>query len=373
MRLPLVLALLAATGLAAQTPAPAGPAIKWRGAVWASGAASDRQAEDGSLFLRSADAGEGQLALDGLQLGADVTLADGWAMKFTILTGQTAKILNAGTPGETGSLAWPEAMISWTGGQETFKFGRMYTAMGMEVLDHTQDLTASRGLLFTYAVPIAQVGLNWHHAFSGSWSSDVWVYNGEDQVQDNNRGKTAGLGLTYNHGGAADKFVNLMAFSGAEQAPNGYQKAEGNKRNRVSLSGQWVWGATTLQWEGEHATETIQPNGQLERKASWSGYGAIGKYQFNDAWSVFARAEVLKDDTGDRLGLDRSVQFLIGQALPGADLQATSFALGAERRWHATFTRIEVRRDSLNKDVTQSDGKPFRDATSLTWSVGTSF
>ncbi|GEM_PF-1855771 len=386
MRIPLAITLLTSLGLSAQTPAPAGPAIKWRGALWASGAVSDRQTADDSLFLRSVDAGNGRLSLDGLQLGADVTLTDGWSMKFTILAGQTGKILNASTlasgttPAETGSIAWPEAMLIWTGGNETLKIGRMYTAMGMEVLDHTQDAAASRGLLFTYAIPLAQVGINWHHAFTPSWSSDVWFFNGEDRLQDNNRGKTAGLGLTYNHGGATDKFITVMAFSGPEQDGTGAAAnsgAEGRKRNRLCLTGQWVWGPSTLQVEAESAQETFPPMGQDTEnlKASWSGAGFTYKYQFNDTWSAFGRAELLKDDTGARLGVDTTVAAAHPMA-KGADLQATSFAAGVERRWHATFTRLEVRRDSLNKDVlagAADDHKPFRDATSITWSLGTSF
>jgi len=388
----LVLAATLGLGLAAQTPpateapapapapaAPAAPApvVKWRGALWASGATSDHQTADGSLFLRSLDAGNGQLALDGLQLGADVALPDGFSLKFTLLAGQDGKVLNASTLGgngqplETGSVAWPEAQLIWTGKDDTFKVGRMYTPMGMEVMDDTQNITASRGLLFTYAIPFAQVGVNWHHAFSASWSTDVWVYNGEDRVQDNNLGKTAGLGLTWNVGGAADKFVTLMGFSGPEQSSLGSgvkAGAEGRKRNRLSLAGQWVWGPSTLVFEGESASETL-PGGS---KANWSGGGFIYKYQISDPWALFLRAETLKDDTGLRLGGDTSVSAAYPAAL-NANLQATSGALGLERKWHATFTRLEARIDRLNKNVTDNAGKTFGNATSVTWSVGTNF
>jgi hypothetical protein len=369
-----------ATPAAAAAPAPAGPAIKWRGALWASGNTSDRETADGSLFLRSMDAGDGHFAVDGLQLGADVTLAEGWSMKFTLLAGQDAKILNAASL-DSGSIAFPEAMLVWTGAKDTLRFGRMYTAMGMEVLDQTQNATASRGLLFTYAIPLAQVGLNWHHAFTPSWSSDLFLYNGEDRVQDNNKGKTAGLGFTYNHGGAADKFVTLMAYSGPEQdglAAKANTGAEGRKRERLCLTAQWVWGASTLQLEGEHAQEPFAASaiqgslGAADVKASWSGAGLIYKYQVNEAWAAVARVETLKDDTGVRLSWDPTVAASYASTR-GAELQATGFSLGMERRWKATFTRLEVRQDRLNKDVHDGSGKAFRDATSATWSLGTSF
>ena len=392
----LVLATSLGLTLAAQTPPPAAPAapapaaaapappapgtVKWRGGFWASAAEANEQTADNSLFLRSMDSGNGQLAVDGLQIGADVTLTDGFSLKFTLLGGQDGKVLNlATTPAETGSIAWPEAQLIWTGAADTIKIGRMYTPMGMEVMDDTQDITATRGILFTYAIPLAQVGVDWHHAFTPSWSTDVWVYNGEDKLQDNNQGKTAGLGLTYNYAGAADKFVTLMVFSGPEQTSNGVTPApanEGNKRNRVSLAGQWTWGNSTLQFEGETASETM-PAGAP--KAQWSGGGLIYKYQFNDYWACFVRAETLKDNTGVRLGQDTTVGALVmadaklSVPVLSPDLTAVSGALGVERKWHATFSRLEVREDSLNTAVLDASGKTFKSAISATWSIGTSF
>lgn len=370
MRLSILVFALLGGALAAQSPAPA---IKWRGALWASGAVSDRQTADGSLFLRGMDAGEGQLALDGLQFGADITLTQGWSAKFTVLSGRAGSVLNATNSQDSGSFAYPEAMLVWTGGNDTFKIGRMWTAMGMEVVDHTLDATASRGLLFTYALPFGQVGVNWHHAFTPSWSTDVWAFNGEDRVKDNNQGKTLGLGLTYNHGGAADKFVSLMAFRGAEQDGSN-PGAEGRKRDRACAVGQWTWGASTLQWELEYGREIFLAadfsQTGADVTAAWTGLGAIFKHQISDQWALFARAEYLKDDKGVR-GLASDYAFS-----READLKATSVALGVERKWGATFSRLELRRDSLNKDVlagASDDHKPFRDATSLTWSFGASF
>jgi hypothetical protein len=388
LRVLFALPLLSSLGLllSAQTvpaPAAAGPAIKWRGALWASGAISDRQTGDGSMLLRGMDAGDGHFALDALQLGADVNLVDGWSLKFTALAGQTAKVINA-TSLESGSVAFTEAMLVWTGAQDTLRFGRMYTAMGMEVVDHTQDLTASRGLLFTYALPFGQVGLNWHHAFSPVWSADLYLYNGEDRIKDNNRGKTAGLGLTWNHAGATDKFITVMAYSGAEQDGTGSAAgtgAEGRKRERLCLSGGWAWGPVTLLWEGEAAREALTATsvlgstGRGNVTANWSGFGVIGKYQISEPWSLVVRAEVLKDDTGLRLAGDPSVALAVPVRLH-ADLQASSVALGVERRWHATFSRLEVRQDSLNHDLHEAaaaGAKAFRSGTSLTWSLGTSF
>lgn len=373
MRQNLTLALPALLGLTLPAQVTPGP-LTWRGALWASGAASNRQTPDGSLFLRPTDASEGSLSLDGLQLGADARLGDGWSFKATFLAGQDGKALNAASQ-ETGSIAYPEAMLVWTGALDTVRLGRMNSPIGMEALDHTQDLTASRGLLFTFADPFGQVGVDWHHAFSQAWSADLYLSNGEDRIQDNNQGKTSGLAMTWNAGGASDKFVTLMAFTGAEQdglGRNANTGAEGRRRDRLSMAGQWTWGSATLQWEGEYATEPFPATalagaqGPGTVKTTFSGCGFIYKYQFNERWAGFARAETMFDSSGERFQGDPT---LARQSPPSvhADLRADGFALGVERRWHATFSRLEVRTDRITHTT------PLASSTSATWSVGTQF
>lgn len=387
-RAPVLLPLaLLSSGLAAQAPPP--NPLKWHGALWASAAASDRQAPQGALFLRSLDAGEGAFALDGLAFGADLALVEGWSLRFTVLGGQDGKVLAAAGL-ESGSLTFPEAMLIWTGARDVVRIGRMYTFTGMEFLDHTQDVTASRGLLFTYAIPLDQVGLAWRHTFSPQWSSDLWLFNGENRVQDNNRGKTLGLGLNYTHGGVASRYVTVQAYRGPEQdaeGPAAQPGAEGRMRERMTLLFGWDWGATSLAGEVDAAQETL-PDGALAGapvgpvRARWSGAGVILKRVLDQKWALFLRAETLKDDQGWVLSGDPALA-QPGVSTPGvvrwantygANLRATSFAFGAERKWgEATFSRLEVRRDALNREVQDRAGRGFREATSATWSFGASF
>jgi len=375
--LSLLLSALSTCALVAEEPKL--PTVKWRGSFWASAATSNQEAVNGSLFLRPVDSTRGGLSLDGLTLGADMDLGKGWSFRTTLLGGRLGELVNL-TNGQTGTLALPEAMLVWTGEKDVVRIGRMNTFLGMEFTDGTQDLAASRGLLFNFAVPFTQVGLNWHHSFTTSWSSDLWVFNGEDRISDNNRGKTVGVGLNYNHGGASDKFVSFGAYRGPEQQGFGEEAlpgAEGRNRERLFANGQWVWGAFTLQWEAEHAREAMPAGvvGAEAATATWRGFGLIGRFQVAPGWAVFGRAEQLKDDTGMRLAGDPSVAGLLEAGTlgtQGLDLTATAFCAGVERAWDKTFTRLELRTDRLNKDVQGKDGA-FRSAMSLTWSVGTSF
>ena len=381
------LALGLCAGLAAQVaPTAAAPALAWRGAVWMSAVAQNRDTLDGSLAFRALEQGQNQFALDGLLLGVDAGLTHGWSAKATLLAGHLGKVIQTST-GDTGTVAPVEAMLVWTGQRDTLRLGRMMTFIGMEFLDGTQNVTASRGLLFTYADPFGQVGVNWHHAFSPSWSSDVWLFNGEDRLQDNNHGKTAGLGLTYNHRGSADHYLSLQAYRGPEQGGlgvSGNSGAEGRQRERLCLMGQWVWGRSTLQGELSLGRETFAPGDLLGATApvtaTWRGFGLIAKVDLGRGLGCFIRGERLADDTGVRLALDTSIREGLGlngvtpfAGRVGADLVAQSWSVGMEQKYDRVFARLEVRQDRLNRDLQDAQGKGFRTGVSGTLSVGGTF
>lgn len=376
-------------GLVAQTPAPTPgpslPPLTWRGSVWALGAISDRETSPtgdlpgGQPFLRPMDARNGGLVLDGFQFGVDADLGHGFAFKLTFMGGRSGQLTQE-FAGESGTLAIPEAMLIWTKGADTLRFGRMWTFMGMESSDLTAAIPASHGLMATFPLPYGQVGLHWRHVYNPQWSTDLWVVDGEDRNTDNNRGKTVGGNLTWNVGGAADKFLNLTLFTGPEQDAVGHNAipgAEGRRRDRLSHGGQWVWGGTTLVWEGEYLRERLASSqiqgatgstvdGTYKAAALWL------KQQVTPVWSGYLRLEQAQDDLGFKLNWDTSVAAAHGLRL-GADLTARSASLGVERKVGPAFWRAEVRHDRLNKDVRDADGKTFRGATSATVAVGASF
>jgi hypothetical protein len=319
-------------------------------------------------------------------LGVDATFTGGWSAKATLLAGNLGKVVQT-TTGDTGTLAPVEAMLVWTGERDTLRFGRMITFIGMEFLDGTQNITASRGLLFSFADPFGQVGMNWHHAFSPSWSTDLWLFNGEDRVRDNNHGKTAGLGLTYNHRGSQDDFLSLQAYRGPEQDGLGASAnggAEGRQRERLCLMGQWIWGRSTLQGEASLGRETFAAASILGAsgsvRATWRGYGLIYKVDLGQGIGLFARGERLSDDAGVRLTLDPSIRASLGlngamtlAGRVGADLVAEAWSLGVEKKHGSAFVRLEARQDRLNRDLVDAQGAGFRKGLSGTLGLGASF
>ncbi|MCE1205036.1 MAG: porin [Holophagaceae bacterium] len=383
---PFLLSALA-SALLAQAPSPGGtPALKWRGSLWASAVTQNRDTGDSSLVFRPLEAGQGQFTLDGLMLGVDAALTGGWSAKATLLTGQAGKVVQ-GSTGDSGTIAPVEAMLVWTGEHDTFRAGRMITFIGMEFLDGAQDVAASRGLLFSFVDPFGQVGINWHHAFSPVWSADLWAFNGEDRTRDNNHGKTVGLGLTYNHAGSQENFLSLQAYSGVEQdgfGPASHTGAEGRKRERVCLMGQWIGGGSTFQWEASLGRESFGAASILgataPATATWRGYGFICKQAITPSLGLFARAEWLSDDLGVRLSADPTIREGLGLAGPiayagrmGANLRAQAASIGVEQKYGPAFARLELRQDRLNRDLTDTQGRAFRENLSGTLSLGASF
>lgn len=365
----------------------AAPSLAWRGSVWASAVTQDRETADGSVVFRPMEAGQSQFTLDGLMLGVDAAFPQGWSAKATLLAGQDGKVIQAST-GDSGTIAAVETMLVWTGKRDTLRIGRMITFIGMEYLDGSANVTASRGLLFSFADPFGQVGVNWHHAFSPAWSGDVWVFNGEDRLKDNNHGKTLGLGLTWNPGGAADSYLSLHVYRGPEQDGLGEAAntgAEGRFRERLCLMGQWTKGKSLLQGEVSLGREAFPAGAILgaagPRTATWRGLGLIVRRELGDGISLFARAERLSDDLGVRMAADPAIRQSLGldaggqafSGLAGAGLVAQDVSLGVEKKHGVAFARVEVRQDRLNRDLLDAQGRSFRMGTSATVSVGAGF
>ena len=72
----------------------------------------------------------------------------------------------------------------------------------------------------------------------------------------------------------------------------------------------------------------------------------------------------------DGLGLAGTIAYA---GRMGADLQAQGISLGVEKKHWPAFARLELRQDRLNRDLTDVQGRTFRESASGTLSLGASF
>ncbi len=91
-----------------------------------------------------------------------------------------------------------QAYISWKpSSMWTIEAGKFVTHMGFEVIESKDNWNYSRSNLFAYAIPYYHSGIRITHAHENFWLTG-YIYNGWNNVVENNAGKTFGatLGLT---------------------------------------------------------------------------------------------------------------------------------------------------------------------------------
>ena len=144
----------------------------------------------------------------------------GYALQLA--AGPTADLVNSNdfTP-ETGNSTAAHFMqyyLSGRVGLATVDFGKFVTPHGAEVIDNRANMNYSRGLLFALAIPYYHFGLRASIPVNDMFSVSGYLVNGWNNVVDNNKGKTVGVGVAINPAGPISFVQNYMV--GPEQAGN---------------------------------------------------------------------------------------------------------------------------------------------------------
>jgi len=71
----------------------------------------------------------------------------------------------------------------------TINAGKLVTHMGGEVIETIGNINYSRSILFAYAIPYYHLGLSANYPFSDKFNATLYIYNGWNDVVDNNKGK----------------------------------------------------------------------------------------------------------------------------------------------------------------------------------------
>jgi hypothetical protein len=242
---------------------------------------------------------------------------------------------------ETNNFDAEEAYINWTVPDDSpalkglsVKGGKFVTLLGAEVLEPWLNFNNSRSLLFTFAIPVTNTGVQVSYPVTDKITITGGPVAGWDTVASNNNGWSGMGGISWT---ATDQ-VSLAAngIYGPSQNNN-----TGNKRGVVDLIATYKpCDALTLNanydWGHE---ENIAPAGG---SAAWQGFSLIANYNFTDRLSSALRGEWFEDPKGVRTGTQHNtvyegtwdVKYLITQHL---------------------YTQAELRFDKSSQDVFIAD------------------
>ncbi|MCX7770184.1 MAG: porin [Proteobacteria bacterium] len=224
--------------------------------------------------------------------------------KIKASMGQTAKYIHSAGLGAAGEhFDLTEAYIDYIfdkGNGIKLRAGKFATFIGAEVIEAIDNPNFSRSLLFNYAIPFTHTGLMISYPLTDKLSTSLYLVNGWDNTEDNNKSKSFGLSFGYTPSEIFSLTTNLMY--GPEQNNN-------NSDNRflVDLIST-IKPTKKLSFiiNADYGNEKgIDPNG---KDADWKGIAGIVKYDFNDTFGLALRGEYFKDTDGVRTGISQEVK-----------------------------------------------------------------
>src|SRR6267154_1844459 len=238
-------------------------------------------------------------------LTVDYLPKEGFGGLVNLTAGRDARII-ASAGESTSNFDVTQAFVQYAHGPLTIIGGKYVTLAGAEVINSTLDTNYSRSILFGYAIPFAHTGVRLTYAASDQVNIIVGVNNGWDQLQDQNKQKTAELGISF----VPNKLFSLavQGYGGVEQLAGGAFIGAGTHGVRDLIDAVATYNATSqltfilnVDW-GQQENATSLVNGS-SIKAKWDGVAAYVTYQANDQWRLSVRAEYFDDKDGYRTGV----------------------------------------------------------------------
>ncbi|MGD0623359.1 MAG: porin [Thermodesulfobacteriota bacterium] len=277
----------------------------------------------------------------------------GVGFKLKVSAGETAKFIHSaglGNPNDEFDLT--EAYVNYVaplGSGLKLQFGKFVTYLGAEVIEAKDNFNYSRSLLFNFAVPFTHTGLMAGYKFSEAFTTSLYLVNGWDVTDDNNKGKTVGASFAFTPIGPLSFTFNFMY--GPEQPNN-------NSNNRFLFDWIGAFQATkklTFMANIDYAHEDNDPLNS-GKDSQWYGAAVYAKYDFTDSFSMAVRAEYFNDENGVRTG--------IAQELEEITLTA-EFKIAKN-----LLVRPEYRHDWSNQNAFDSEHNTFDQKSQDTAAVG---
>ena len=250
-----------------------------------------------------------------------------------------------------------------------FKFGRFVALSGYEVIESPANLNFSRGLLFTFADPLAHTGLLGSYRFNDMVDAQVGLVNGWNTWIDDDS-EPAIIGRVGIRNSSGNFSLGVSGFYGSART----QDPAFPGGTKLSSSERWFIDAVANFKPTEKVLIGLEALYGDQRLADenaggdqWWGVALYGKVQLTDKVHVAGRAEYLRDQMGvlfdeDRSGFDPFHEI---DDKPVAMWEVTG-TLGIDV-WKNLLMRFEVRYDQAQDGphVTDPAFHPKQDQLTL--------
>jgi len=229
----------------------------------------------------------------------------GLGYKLKLSYGETAKFIHSsglGNPNESFDLT--EAYVDYVaplGSGLKLRFGKFATYISAEMIEAKDNYNYSRSFLYSFATPFTHTGFMAGYKFSEAFSASLYIVNGWDVADDNNKGKTFGASFAVAPIEPLALTFNFMY--GPEQANN-------TSNNRFIFDWIGAFKATknlTFMANVDYAYEERDPLNS-GRNSEWYGVAGYAKYDFTDFISTSIRVEYFNDKDGVRTGIAQELK-----------------------------------------------------------------
>lgn len=308
-----------------------------------------------NLGFRQFDVKHDQFSLAALQVNFSKAPKEGSPMGFTLslAAGKNQDIINAAEPGGTESYRYiQQAYVSYLLPKSgtTIDLGKFLTWIGYEGIVSPSNDVYSLSELFYVAQPIYHTGLRVSTPLGAGLTGSAYLVNGWNEVEDSNGAKSYGATLAKTFGKTS---VTGSYYGGVEGS--------------AKTNGFVVPGETSLQLGDLIVVHQLTPKLKLALNADYASakgvsvgdpgghFSGIAGYVHNQFTPTIAgtlRYESVSDPNGLRTGFDSHINSLTATV----EFNVTSNAL----------FRLELRRDTANQDLFESDSGPKDQRTTLT-------
>ena len=300
----------------------------------------------GNVPLRNFDTKHNTFSLGLVEVAAEqkVTTANRLGFRVDLQAGPTAELVNAFEPGGLEFLKNIEqAYGSYLFGSKLqVDVGKFVTPAGAEVIETKDNWNYSRSLLFALAIPYYHAGLRATVPLNDKVTFSGMLVNGWNDVEDNNSGKTWGVGAILKPSAKITLAQNFIG--GPEQAHDAHDKRFLTDTTLTLVPTEKL----SLMANYDYGKDTV-----LGTDVKWQGIALYARVQATPSWALTPRFEWFDDADGFATGAVQKVK---------------EFTITSEQKLGGKLlTRIEYRRDFSDQPFfTSKTGSPKKSQDNIT-------